>query len=245
MKFVKLSTSCLIATLVVTQGSAIAQNLAPTQGHAQDETASGKTMGGTETTLDFPEETHLVFMREEEKLARDVYLTFAGMYPEQPVFNKIATTSEQTHTDTIRDKLAQFDVDDPNPATNDLPASIGIFTGATYGAYFTDKFRTLVARGSQSELEALYVGALIEELDMHDIVQCPKVIVSMYDDIEEGGCGLVYTDENALINAYSSLVDGSELHLRAFVGQIEAVIGAGNYEAQYLTQEEVDTILGR
>jgi hypothetical protein len=245
MKFVKLSTCCVFATLAAIQGSAIAQSLAPAQGPAQDETTSGKSMGGSETTLDFPEETHLVFMREEEKLARDVYLTFAGMYPGQPVFNQIATTSEQTHTDTIRDKLAQFDVEDPNPDTNDLPDSIGIFTGATYGAYFTDKFRTLVARGSKGELEALYVGALIEELDMYDIVQCPKVIASMYDDIGEGGCGLAYTDENALINAYSSLVDGSELHLRAFVGQIEAVIGAGNYEAQYLTQQEVDTILGR
>lgn len=245
MKFVKLSTSCLLAALVVIQGSAIAQNLAPAQGAAQNDTTSGKSMDGSETGLDFPEETHLVFMREEEKLARDVYLTFAGMYPEQPVFNRIATTSEQTHTDTIRDKLAQFDVEDPNPATNDLPASIGVFTGATYGAYFTQKFSELVARGSKSELEALYVGALIEELDMYDIVQCPKIIVSMHDSIEEGGCGLVYTDENALINAYSSLVDGSELHLRAFVGQIEAVIGLGNYEAQYLMQDEVDTILGR
>jgi hypothetical protein len=41
------------------------------------------------------------------------------------------------------------------------------------------------------------------------------------------------------------LVDGSENHLRAYVGQIEAVIGVGNYVAQYLTQEQVDTILGR
>ena len=49
----------------------------------------------------------------------------------------------------------------------------------------------------------------------------------------------------ALINAYNSLVDGSENHLRAFVEQIEAVIGVGNYEAQYLTQAEVDAILGR
>lgn len=197
------------------------------------------------TTLDAAEETHLIFMREEEKLARDVYLTFAGMYPDQPVFNAIATTSEQTHTDTIRDKLAQFNITDPNPRTNDLPESIGVFTGETYGAYFDEKFRQLTDYGMQSELHALYVGALIEELDMHDIIECPKIIVSMDNGIEEGGCGLNYTDELAIINAYSSLVDGSELHLRAFVGQIEAVIGLGNYEAQYLTQEEVDIILAR
>jgi hypothetical protein len=40
-------------------------------------------------------------------------------------------------------------------------------------------------------------------------------------------------------------MSGSENHLRAFVGQIEAVIGEGNYVAQYLAQEEVDAILGR
>jgi hypothetical protein len=40
-------------------------------------------------------------------------------------------------------------------------------------------------------------------------------------------------------------LEGSKNHLRAFVGNIESVIGEGNYVAQYLTQEEVDEILGR
>lgn len=95
----------------------------------------------------------------------------------------------------MRDKLAQFGVEDPNPDTNVLPEMIGVFTGETYGAYFTEKFTYLTDRGALSELDALYVGAFIEELDMHDI--------------------------------------------------IDAVIGKGNYEAQYLSQEEVDAILGR
>lgn len=196
-------------------------------------------------TLDHAEETHLVFMREEEKLARDVYLTFAQIYPSQPVFQTIATSSEQTHTDTMRDKLAQYNITDPNPDANNLPSSIGIYTGAVYGPYFTEKFSTLTSLGMQSELHALYVGALIEELDMHDIVQCPKIIVATDSIIEEGGCGLNYTNEKPLINSYNSLIDGSENHLRSYVGQIEAVIGVGNYEAQYLTQEQVDAILGR
>ena len=58
-------------------------------------------------------------------------------------------------------------------------------------------------------------------------------------------CGLNYTDESGLINAYSSLIDGSENHLRAYVGKIEAVNGYCSYEAQYLSQEDVDAILGR
>ena len=203
--------------------------------------AAGRNSGG----LDAAEQTHLIFMREEEKLARDVYLTFAQWYPNQTVFDTIATTSEQTHTDTVRDKLDQYDVADPNPYTNNLPDMLAVFIGETYGEYFTEKFGQLTDIGSPSELDALYVGALIEELDMHDIIECPQVIVDLDNGIAEGGCGLNYTDERSLINTYRSLVDGSESHLRAYVGQIEAVIGVGNYQAQYLTQDEVDAILGR
>ena len=34
-----------------------------------------------DTPLDATEASHLIFMREEEKLARDVYLSFAERYP--------------------------------------------------------------------------------------------------------------------------------------------------------------------
>ena len=205
-------------------------------------TFAGRNTTTTSTGLDAVEASLLTFMREEEKLARDVYLTLASLYPNQDVFNTIATTSEQTHTDTMRDKLAQFDLPDPNPDANDLPASIGVFLGPEWGWYFTEKFEALTSQGGTSELAALYVGAFIEELDMHDIVVCPQVMI---DAGYPTPCALEYTDESPLINAYRSLVDGSESHLRAYVGQIEAVIGVGNYEAQYLTQAEVDAILGR
>lgn len=202
---------------------------------------NGKNSKGS-SSLDRNEASHLTFMREEEKLARDVYLTFAEFYPQQGLFSKIATTSEQTHTDTIRDKLAQYNLPDPNPETNNLPEILGIFSGDEWGWYFTEKYTALVGQGSNSELDALYAGAFIEELDMHDIAECPQVMVDAgYSD----PCGLHYTDEKGLTNAYRSLIDGSEQHLRAYVGQIEAIIGSGNYEAQYLTQDEVDKILGR
>lgn len=195
--------------------------------------------------LDLGEETHLIFMREEEKLARDVYLTLGAMYPDEPAFLNIADGSEQTHTDTVRDMLAIYGVADPNPDANNLPDSIGIFTGAEYGWYFTEKFNLLTSWGAQSVLDALYVGAYIEELDMIDIIKCPKVIVETDNGIGEGECGLDYTDEAELQTMYNHLVDGSENHLRSYVKNIEAIIGEGNYVAQILTQDEVDAILGR
>lgn len=197
------------------------------------------------TVLDLGEETHLVFMREEEKLARDVYMTLATMYPQEGTFANIGYGSEQTHTDTVRDTLAVFGIPDPNPDANNLPDSIGVFTGADYGWYFTEKFTLLIDRGSVSALEALYVGAFIEELDMLDIVGCPKVIVETDNGIGAGECGLEYTDEPQLQTMYTHLLDGSKNHLRAFVQSIELIIGEGNYVAQVLTQEEVDEILGR
>ena len=203
---------------------------------------SGNNSTDSSTLLDTTEASHLTFMREEEKLARDVYLTFAGMWPDQPLFYNIATKSEQTHTDTMRDKLAQYGVEDPNPDTNNLPDSLGAFSDTEWGRYFDVKFRELTAKGGNSELDALYAGAFIEELDMHDIAECPEVMTAAgYPD----PCGLNYTEELGLINAYSFLIDGSEGHLRAYVGQIEAVEGNCTYEAQYLSQEEVDAILGR
>lgn len=192
--------------------------------------------------LDATEASHLTFMREEEKLARDVYLTLADLYPDQQVFSRIATRSEQTHTDTMRDKLDQFNLPDPNPDTNNLPSSLGVFTGDEWGWYFMEKYALLTSRGKISELDALYVGAFIEELDMKDIAVCPQIMI---DRGFSSPCGLAYTDERSLQTAYSALISGSESHLRAYVGQIEAVIGVGNYVAQYLTQAEVDAILGR
>jgi len=63
--------------------------------------------------------------------------------------------------------------------------------------------------------------------------------------IDAGECGLTYTDEAALQIMYTHLVEGSKDHLRAYVKNIEEIIGAGNYVAQVLTQAEVDAILGR
>lgn len=196
-------------------------------------------------TLDAGETAHLIFMREEEKLARDVYLTLATLYPAAATFSTIGTQSEQTHTDTVRDMLAKYGIPDPDPEANNLPDSIGVFTGKDYGWYFAEKYLALVALGKTGLLEAFSVGAFIEELDMLDIVGCPKVIVETSTVIGEGQCGLAYTDEPALQAMYTHLVEGSKDHLRAYVKNIEAIIGAGNYVAQVLTQEEVDAILGR
>ncbi len=202
--------------------------------------AVNNTEAKNNATLDANEQTHLMFMREEEKLARDVYLKLGEMYPNSRIFGKI-DDSEQRHTIAVKEMIEQYGLEDPN--TND---NVGAFTGKDYGEYFTEKYNLLVKRASISELEALYVGAFFEELDMQDINQCPKVIVEADNDINDvSECGKVYTDNKDVENLYDSLLDGSDSDLAGYVKNIEKHTGKGSYQAQVLPQEQVDEMLRR
>lgn len=108
------------------------------------------------------------------------------------------------------------------------------------------EIRATCTRAKSSELDALYVGAFIEELDMMDIMQCPTVIVEADNGINDfTQCGSLYTDNPNLKRLYSSLLSGSDNHLHAYVKNIERSIGKGNFQAQVLPQDQVDEILGR
>ncbi len=193
-----------------------------------------------DTGLDYNERIHLFFMREEEKLARDVYQTLGTMYPDSAIFGNI-DDSEQTHMTAVKAMIEKYGYEDPN--TND---NVGAYTGEDFGWYFTEKYNQLVERASISELEAYYVGAFIEELDMMDINQCPQVIVDTDNGINDvSGCGKVYSENPDIQRLYSSLLDGSDSHLEGYVQNIEKIIGEGNYQAQVLSQEMVDAILDR
>ena len=159
------------------------------------------------------EADNLTYMREEEKLARDVYLTMYDAWGLN-IFSNIAA-SEQTHTDAVAEMLEKYKL--PDPVVDDR---VGIFVNQK----LIDLYDTLLARGYQSSLEALYVGALIEEVDMVDLKRA----------IEE-------TDNEDIQQLYENLLSGSRNHLRAFVGLIEdqGIV----YEAQLLPQDEVDAIV--
>ena len=226
--------SLLSVLLCLPAGNALAAQQQKQQGGASTIDSASST------TVDEHERLHLVFMREEEKLARDVYITLGMQYPYVNVFGNIVQ-SEERHTCSVCDKLQQYGITDP--VTNN---NVGVFSGEEFGVYFTEKFQQLTDRGTEGELEALYVGAYIEELDMIDIRQCPAVIVETIDSVEAvSDCGKVYTDNADIQRLYDSLLEGSESHLRAYVKKIEQRIGEGNYQAQVLSQESIDAILGR
>ena len=163
--------------------------------------------------LNSAEVNDLVFMREEEKLSRDVYLTLYELW-RNPVFSSISR-AEQRHMDSMGRLLANYGLSDPV-----IDDGIGVFNNRELAGMYGD----LTQQGQLSLLDALYAGALIEELDIRDLQDA--IATANHPD---------------LIQAYENLLRGSRNHLRAFVRQIEMLGDA--YEAQVLDQLEVDMIL--
>jgi hypothetical protein len=163
--------------------------------------------------LSTSEASALVFMREEEKLARDVYITLFDRW-EHPVFDNISG-SEQRHMDSMKRMIEKYSLADPV-----VDDTVGVFQNDVLAELYQD----LVDRGSVSLPEALHVGAYIEELDIGDLEEA--IEASTHADVTQ---------------AYENLVRGSRNHLRAFVGQIENL--GVVYKAQLMDQEEVDEIV--
>ena len=151
-------------------------------------TSSG---AGVTSPLSNEEVETLVYMREEEKLARDVYRTMFNRWNLQ-IFNNIAA-SEQTHMDTLAGMLDIYGISDP--VTSD---STGSFTNSALASLYNQ----LIARGNISASEAIQVGILIEETDIADLQKA--ISESTHDDLDR---------------AYENLLQGSINHLRAFTAQ--------------------------
>lgn len=182
---------------------------------AQAPVAAGRPGGGVVTTPLTPVETaDLRFMREEEKLARDVYLQSYDQWA-TPSFANIAS-SEQSHMDAMLRLLRRYQLADPAAG-----AAIGEFQDPSLQALHDN----LMALGSATELAALKVGGFIEEVDMRDIVAAMDR--SQHADIDQ---------------TYARLLCGSRNHLRAYAAQVSLVSGTA-YAAQVLTQSEVDAIV--
>ena len=138
--------------------------------------------------LSAEEAAALLYMREEEKLARDVYNQMYALWG-QPIFQNIAT-SEQTHTDEIKLLLDRYGLADP-------ALDPGQFTDANLQALYNQ----LIAQGSVSLEEAMKVGVLVEETDIADLQ-----------------ARLAQTDNADIQLVYNNLMNASYNHLASFNG---------------------------
>jgi hypothetical protein len=143
-------------------------------------------------TLTAAEADGLIYMREEEKLAHDVYVTLGAQWS-LPIFANIAA-SEQTHTDAVLALLERYGIDDPAAGNG-----VGVFTTRLCSRLYD----RLVAQGSQSLGDALKVGAVIEEIDILDLQSRETVTV-----------------QADILQVFDNLEQASTNHLRSFVSTL-------------------------
>lgn len=166
----------------------------------------------------------LMFMREEEKLARDVYAELYQYHKDEDVdlliFANIAN-SEQRHMNAMLRLLNKYRLDDP--ADGALPGEFenGVLSElyvdlVSSGAITETDLNEPTNGGKVSPTDAFYVGAWIEERDMLDIL-----------------LAISNTSRADIVGVYTNLLCGSRSHLRAFVARI----GADAYEPQLLSPE--------
>ncbi len=203
------------ALFVLSASIADAQNRPPQAGGASDcQRALADRFDSLDVnTLDQDTVDAIVLLREEEKLARDVYLTLSWWY-DLPIFPNIAK-SEQQHMNLVAMLLDRYGI--PDPAAGN---GIGVFTDP----WVQDLFDDLVASGAQSVVDALFAGAKIEDVDIYHL----KHILDHSD----------FDDVNLIVQ---NMVAGSRNHMRGFVGAL--VRRDETYTAEFISQAELDAIL--
>ncbi len=140
------------------------------------------------------EENYILYMREEEKLARDVYLGLYEIWGAE-IFANISE-SEQRHMDALKSLITRYGLVDPV-----VDDTVGTFTNPDFGLLYEQ----FVTDGSESLEAALNVGVYIEELDIADLDHALQEI-SM----------------RSVRRVFQNLLNGSYNHLDAFQRAVEA-----------------------
>ena len=213
---VVLSFAALIAC---EENAKIVSNQDVTENYFSDDSELLKTISSqymlSFEELDEVETANILFMREEEKLARDVYTLFNEKYNYR-IFNNISKI-EQIHMNAIKVLIDRYQLVDP-VGSNDY----GVFANTE----LSDLYSQLIALGDESVIEALKVGAEIEEID----------IIDLETSINE------LTGNTDIKFVFANLKRASGFHLKAFVNVLE--FNGYVYTPKHLDLETFNQIVG-
>ena len=157
-------------------------------------------------------EKDLLYLYQEEKVARDVYAELYDMYGLR-TFDNISN-SEQNHMEAVEYLLNEYEIDYKN---------ISDERGVYQLPELQDLYDTLIEKGSESIISAIEVGATIEDLDIFDL---DEMLSKKYDEEVE--------------RVLRNLKRGSENHMRAFIRQLNKYNEV--YTPQYISYEYFESI---
>jgi hypothetical protein len=142
----------------------------------------GRTGGDTQTVaLSDEQKDRLFYIFQEEKVARDVYITLGEQYPAENTFALIQL-SEQSHIEAAQSLCDKYEVDTSYVSLD----VIGQFELPVLQKLYD----TCVAQGSISLLDGLKVGELIELTDLSDLenaeIEMPEDVVKVFENLKAG-----------------------------------------------------------
>ena len=141
------------------------------------------SLGGSlfAVTLTTEQKATLLFMYQEEKVARDVYIILGQKYPTATTFANILL-SEQAHMDSVEKLCIAYGVD----ISKVDESKVGVFVLPELQSLYN----TLIVQGSVSLLDAQKVGVVIELKDITDIlaaeVGMPSDVVKVFENLRAG-----------------------------------------------------------
>jgi len=159
------------------------------------------------------EKHELLFLLEEEKLARDVYEYNYSKY-DQSIFNNISS-SEAKHMTDVASLLTSFNISYDYIDHNKRGEFINTELQALYDQ--------LVGLSDTSYVMGLTVGA-IEDLDIKDLADLKNV-----------------TTNSSILDVADKLQCGSRNHMRSFTSTLPDE--GQTYKAQYIAEKELEEIL--
>lgn len=127
------------------------------KGEGVMELQGGDVKPASVAALSAGEKQGIIFIREEEKAARDLYLSLYSQ-DNLSIFPSIAQ-SEQGHMDSLKVLLEKFGLQDP------VQEARGAFTNQSLKSLYSD----LLKKGIKSPEEALKAGSAFEEVSILDL----------------------------------------------------------------------------
>jgi hypothetical protein len=156
----------------------------------------GGGSGNRVPVLQTAERDRLLLMREEEKMAGDVYRFLAEKWKLR-VFSNIAE-SEDRHFEAVGRLIDRYQLTDP---------TIGLGPDVYRSTVITALYQQLIAKGQVSLQDALEVGVMIEKLDIQDLVT-----------------GVLETKQSDIKRVYTNLLNASFSHLESFETTLETLV---------------------
>lgn len=166
-------------------------------------------------TLSETEKSGILLMREEEKMARDVYQALNEKWDQMP-FTHISE-SEIRHMAEMKLLIDKYKLQDPVEKTADK-------RGEYENQMLKSLYKELITSGKTSLEAAFRAGAKVEEVDIRDLKEA-----------------MARTSNEEIKSTYTYLVRASENHLRAFVRNLKRL--GVDYTPVVMDKKEFEAII--